>query len=124
LIGEGPFRVFIEEHLKGKNMTGRAYDRAELAGVIKFYLYGEVIPFWMVHPATLKKYVTGSGKGEKDVMLHVVAARMGFVAKNSDESDAYAIADFGYHVFQEDDPRRELHKYEKDVLKKWRKEHL
>jgi crossover junction endodeoxyribonuclease RuvC len=116
--------VFIEAHLTGKAMVGKAYDRAELAGVIKFRLYSLSIPFYMVHPKTLKKYVTGRGDGEKSPMLNVVATRMGYTPKNDDESDAHAICDFGYHVFHEDHPRRELLSYEKSVLAKWRKDNL
>jgi Holliday junction resolvasome RuvABC endonuclease subunit len=116
--------VIIEEHLRAPRMSGKAYDRAELAGVIKQFLWNSAITFHMVHPKTLKKYVTGKGnEGDKDLILHLVAKKMGVETRNSDQADAAALADFGYHIFS-DVPRRQLAQYEIDVLNKWRKEHL
>ncbi|MFH9731911.1 hypothetical protein [Streptomyces sp. NPDC017260] len=45
-----------------------------------------------VAPATVKKFVTGSGRADKDKMMMAVYKRWGFEPANNDVADAYALA--------------------------------
>jgi Holliday junction resolvasome RuvABC endonuclease subunit len=118
--------VFIEAQLNSKFNTGYAFDRAELAGVVKYNLWDKKIPFSFIHPGVLKKFVVGRGnsRGEKKVSKKEMMARVkeweGFVAKNDDEADAYALADFGYHLFNPDKPRRTLLPFELWALQEYK----
>lgn len=93
---------------------------AELSGVIKNAMLTGGINFYTVAPTTVKKYITGSGKADKDVMRLAVYKRFGKEFKTTDECDAYAIADFGYNVLFP--PIRKLTKQEKEVIDKYMKD--
>lgn len=44
---------------------GKSFDRAELAGLVKWWLYKQNYPFIIVVPGTLKKFATGNGSADK-----------------------------------------------------------
>jgi crossover junction endodeoxyribonuclease RuvC len=108
-------RVFIEGHSFG-SFGGQMRDRAELAGVVKQQLWLSNIPFSLVPPTVLKKYVTGKGNAEKPLMLHMIIKKTGVECENDDQADALALADFGWHVLNPESPRRELLQYEKETI--------
>lgn len=49
------------------------------------------VPYTSVHSATLKKHITGSGRGEKQQVIDAVSKVFGFVPKDDNEADALAI---------------------------------
>jgi len=55
-------------------------------------------PFVIVAPTTLKKFITGSGKGDKDMMIMFVYKNYGFEAIDNNENDAYALAVCGLAI--------------------------
>lgn len=68
---------------------------AELGGVIRLLLLDMAIPFIVVAPATNKKFATGKGNAEKDLMLKRVFQHWGADMSNNNEADAFALAQFG-----------------------------
>ena len=53
------------------------------------------IPFVIVAPTSLKKFLTGSGKAKKDVMLIETFKRYGVTILDDNECDAYSLAQIG-----------------------------
>jgi len=53
------------------------------------------IPFIVVAPTSLKKYVTGNGAAKKDVMLIETYKRWGVTLLDDNENDAYGLAQIG-----------------------------
>ena len=49
-------------------------------------------PFVIVAPTSLKKFITGSGKGDKDMMMMTVFKNYGHEALDNNECDAYSLA--------------------------------
>ena len=49
-------------------------------------------PFVIVAPTSLKKFITGSGKGDKDMMSMQIYKKYGFEALDNNEADAYSLA--------------------------------
>ena len=45
---------------------------AELNGIIKFWLWRRGIQYVLVAPTTLKKFILGTGKGEKSFIIREV----------------------------------------------------
>ncbi|MFC9505368.1 crossover junction endodeoxyribonuclease RuvC [Streptomyces sp. NPDC057002] len=76
---------------------GKAYRReelGELGGVMRLALI-QVFPPHLLHavaPATVKKFVTGSGRAEKEKILLSVYMRWKFEASGHDAADAYVLA--------------------------------
>lgn len=53
------------------------------------------IPFVLVAPTSLKKYVTGNGAAKKDAMLMETFKRWGVTMLNDNECDAYGLSQLG-----------------------------
>ncbi len=107
--------VFIEGYSFG-SFGGQLRDRTELAGVIKHNLWLSHIPYSIVAPTTLKKWVTGKGNAEKSLMLHMIAKKTGVECENDDAADATGLVDFGWHLLHPGSPLRTLLAYEKEIL--------
>ena len=94
-------KVFIEDYAwKGK---GNVQDLAELGGVVKSVLWREYridpIP---VGPSTIKKWLTGNGRAQKDLMLLGVYKKYGMEYDNSDQADAHALTDLAWSFLNAD----------------------
>ena len=55
-------------------------------------------PFMVVAPTTLKKFITGSGKGDKDQMMMAIFKNYGFEALDNNAADGFALAVCGLGV--------------------------
>ena len=78
----------------GKNAS-RAFDLAEVSGAVKLYLYKMGIPYVLIPPNTLKKFLTGSGRAKKNEMLKAAYKRFDVDVKTDDEADAFGLAMMG-----------------------------
>ena len=58
-------------------------------------LFEYKIPFVIVAPTSLKKFITGSGAAKKDVMLIETFKRYGVTILDDNENDAYGLAQIG-----------------------------
>lgn len=57
------------------------------------------IPFVIVFPTTLKKFITGSGASKKDVLMMEIYKRWGVSIADNNEADAYSLAQVGLALF-------------------------
>ena len=98
----GPSVVVIEQLVQGQ--TGKANDRAGLHWLIRSFLstrrmqegYLEQSSDAIeVAPGTLKKWVTGTGSAEKNLMLLKTFKRWGVEFSDDNECDAYCLARWG-----------------------------
>jgi Holliday junction resolvasome RuvABC endonuclease subunit len=56
---------------------GKAHDRAELGGLVRWWLYRHNIPFIIVVPTSLKMFATGKGDSDKIAMCETSRELMG-----------------------------------------------
>ena len=86
--------ILIEDYAFNKKF-GLAQS-GELGGIVKYYLSKYTsVPLehiWTVSSTTLKKFVLGAGKGDKNLILREVFKKYQFEAINDDVSDAYVLA--------------------------------
>jgi Holliday junction resolvasome RuvABC endonuclease subunit len=69
----------------------RAHQIGEWGGVLRLALYDHLAqPIVEVPPSSLKKYLTGRGNADKDLMLSTATRRFDRVL-NNDEADALAL---------------------------------
>jgi len=105
---------------------GAKYRREELGelGAMTKIALGEVFPDHMerrlhaVAPSTVKKFVTGSGRADKDKMMLAVYMRWGFEPASNDVADAYVLARIADALATPEPP--EL-KFQREVLDTIRK---
>jgi crossover junction endodeoxyribonuclease RuvC len=69
--------------------------QVEISTVLQFILWQDGIKPHLVHPTTLKRFLTGSGQSKKELMILEVYKRWGYSATVNDEADAVALAYFG-----------------------------
>lgn len=63
--------------------------------LVRYWLLQSGIPFLIVNPTTLKKFVLGKGVGQKDLILKEMVVRFGLNLNTSDEADAAALVYIG-----------------------------
>lgn len=64
------------------------FDIAELGGVIRLALLDAGIPYLVLPPATVKKFATGSGNANKELMLTQAVRVLGYCGADNNEADA------------------------------------
>lgn len=85
-----PELVCIEGYSFMSNF-GSALDRIEYGGLLRYVLTREW-PVLEVSPMSLKKWASGSGKGDKTGVIVGITSLYGVRFGTSDEYDAYALA--------------------------------
>ena len=89
-VGQYPSDVVIIEDMAFA-AHDRNHERAGLAWMIRHMLWQLKIPYILVAPTTLKKFVTGSGKGDKSKMQLEVYKHWHIDCKNDNEADAVGL---------------------------------
>ena len=89
-----PDLVVYEGYAMGK-FLGKAFDRIELSGVLKYSIWGRKIPLLVVPPSSLKLFLTGNGRAEKEDMMREASRLYGRLIRNSDEADALGLMVMG-----------------------------
>lgn len=97
LVSKDPKLVVIENFAfmaKGNSLT----KLAGLSYLVRVELLEQGVPFIMVAPTSLKKFLTGSGKGDKDQIMMSIYKNYGFEAKDNNEADSFGLAICGLAV--------------------------
>src|SRR5690606_26712028 len=88
--------LVVVEDLALTRSTGQHLTRAGLWHLVMNEIDNESIPYAVVSPTSLKKYVTGRGNASKDEVLAAAIRRWPDAAINgNDEADAYALRAMG-----------------------------
>ena len=121
MIPDGTAMVCVEDffvpHVKAQ--IGAAKSLIMLGTAVRIALLERGIPFYVISPGQLKKYVSGKGNGPKGIVIREVYKRWGVEAKDDNQADACVLS---YIAESISTPEQELHKYQQDVMKKIREE--
>lgn len=90
---------------------------AELRGILELFLEDVKNHIIYVAPTQLKKFITGSGKGDKSKIMKDVYKRWNFDSQTSDEADAFGLWKIGNYLLDKD-KWQELIKPQVEVLDK------
>jgi Holliday junction resolvasome RuvABC endonuclease subunit len=85
----------IIEGLSYGSVGGAQAERSALHWMVRVDLYQLGVPYVVVTPMSLKKFVCGTAKAEKSMMIREVYRRWNVVAANDNEADAAALAHLG-----------------------------
>jgi crossover junction endodeoxyribonuclease RuvC len=98
--------------------VGHAFGLGELGGIIKCELWKHGVPVHIVAPMSLKKFGTGSGKGDKNKIMLSVYRKYGIELKDDDQTDAFILAQIGLRILQQKAGKipTDVPKYEREVL--------
>ena len=111
ILTNGVSSVALEGYAFGA--VGRVFQIAENGGLLKFKLWEAAIPVYNFPPTMIKKFATGKGTANKEMMVEAFEAeanvnireKCGITNKQwnpiSDIVDAYYIAKYGFHNTEE-----------------------
>jgi Holliday junction resolvasome RuvABC endonuclease subunit len=85
--------VLIENYAFGK--TNQAHQMGELGGVIRLMLFEEGYEFFVIPPTRLKKFLTGKGVADKNIILKEVFKRWKFDVDDDNVADALVLMQLG-----------------------------
>jgi Holliday junction resolvasome RuvABC endonuclease subunit len=85
----------IIEGLSYDSVGGAQAERSALHWMVRVDLYQLGVPYVIVTPMSLKKFVCGTAKAEKSMMIREVYRRWNVEAANDNEADAAALAHLG-----------------------------
>lgn len=87
--------------LEGYSMgsTGKWFDLGEVGGIVRLVLHDLKVPFAVVAPTSLKKFVTGSGDSDKEAMAIWVKRKWGVSLEQDDMCDAFGLAQVARSVY-------------------------
>jgi Holliday junction resolvasome RuvABC endonuclease subunit len=85
----------IIEGLSYGSVGGAQAERSALHWIVRVDLHQLGVPYVVVTPMSLKKFVCGTAKAEKSMMIREVFRRWNVEAANDNEADAAALAHLG-----------------------------
>jgi crossover junction endodeoxyribonuclease RuvC len=91
-------KLIIEEsiyYIEGLSYMSVSATMAQLAALhyaIRIYLREIHIPFKIIPPTSLKKFVTGKGNSKKSLMIKNVYKKFGYDTEDDNLADAYGLA--------------------------------
>lgn len=95
------------------------FQIAGLGYLVRHWLWKENIDFVLVPPTVLKKFVTGVGNSDKNVILKEIYKRWGEDINDDNIGDAYGLARIGKALLEWD---TDLVGFQKDALKQLNKD--
>lgn len=84
--------------IEGLSFSSRGQSTLDLAGLhfyIRTTLFRDNYIFYIIPPTTLKKFVTGTGRCQKNLMLLKCYKKFGIEFDNDNLCDAYCLARYG-----------------------------
>lgn len=86
-----PTQAALEGYAYGA--TGKVFQLGEVGGILQLLLLDEGVPFVIVAPAQLKKYVANNHQADKATMIRKTAEKWGVAFGDEDDvCDAYGLA--------------------------------
>jgi crossover junction endodeoxyribonuclease RuvC len=110
--------VCIEDFFTPSNpfQIGAAIGLAMLGATVRLDLYEAGMPFFVIAPSQVKKFVTGKGTGQKSIVVREVFKRWGYEAKDDNQADACGLAHIA-EALCDPNPAVERPKYQQEVVK-------
>jgi len=106
---DSDIKVYLENYSMGS--TGRVFSIAENTGILKYNLYLQGNPIILLPPSIIKKYATGKGNADKELMYEAFYDETKIDLQNilnssisnplTDIVDAYFICKYGKQYEQE-----------------------
>ena len=90
--------------IEGLAFGARGQRMLELAALhyyIRIMFYDEKIPFKVIPPTVIKKYLTGKGNSKKDLMLMKAYKKWGVEFEDDNLCDAYCLARYAISQLEE-----------------------
>ena len=99
-IPENVTSVYIEDVFVGHGPSAGASLRlAILAGTVRAGLRDKGIGFTIVQPTMVKKFITGKGNANKDLVMMMVLKKYGIETKDNNQADACVMSNMAWEGY-------------------------
>lgn len=117
-IPENVSIICIEDIFAGLH-PGSGMRLAMLAAIVRLAMYEKGIKFFTCAPTSLKKFITGKGVGQKDMIVKEVYKKYGLDVEGNDDADAVVLCHIAENLHQALDGRLDIDipKYQTEVIK-------
>jgi len=112
MLDAEPLVTCIEDYAMGIR-AGQSFSIGELGGVARVLLYEMQVPYNLISPTQVKKFITGKGNAEKDVIMLSVYKNFGYEAKDNNIADAFGLAMMALCI---DKPEFAKMAYQKEII--------
>jgi crossover junction endodeoxyribonuclease RuvC len=116
----GKPEIFIEGYAFGARGQS-IFNLGELGGIYRLLLAKQWGGYYEVPPMSLKKFITGKGNSNKQVMLEKTFRKYGIgseILQDDNQVDAFGLAHFGLSFLKFKGGNRDLIQYEKEAVSK------
>jgi len=99
---------------------GQAFSLGELGGILKRFFYLQKISLLTVQPQTLKKFLTGIGKGDKNMILLKTFRKYNVEFDSDHVCEAFGLAMIGKAIYDISNNKKDIKQffeYEQEVIK-------
>jgi crossover junction endodeoxyribonuclease RuvC len=109
--------ICIEDYYvpQSKAQFGSAINLCALGTLMRVALFNKGLPFYVPTASQLKKFATGKGNCQKNIVLREVYKRWGVDAKDDNQADACTLAYMAEAILLQDDT---LPKFQVETIKK------
>ena len=99
-IPKGVSIISVEDFFVPGNrfQIGAGIKLAMLGTVVRMALYDAGMPFFVVSPSSLKKYILGKGVGQKSLIIMAVYKKWGLEVKDDNQADGCVLAHIGEQI--------------------------
>lgn len=99
-IPKGVSMIGVEDFFVPGNrfQIGAGIKLAMLGTAMRLALYDAGMPFFVVSPSSLKKYILGKGVGQKSLIVMAVYKKWGLEVKDDNQADGCVLAHIGEQI--------------------------
>ena len=98
LIPDNTDMICIEDFFTGPN-KGAAVKIAMLGTAVRLMIYNRKLPFFIVAPTSLKKFILGKGVGQKNLIICAVFKKYNLTVANDNEADGACLAFLSRQIY-------------------------
>ena len=80
------------ENLSFASRGNAIFQLAGLHFIVRHFFFKNNVPYKLIAPQTLKKFVTGNGRSTKDIIIKEIYKKWNVDINNNNLADAYALA--------------------------------
>lgn len=92
-----PTMVCVEDYSFASK--GKQFNVGEGGGIFRLAMFHEKCELIAVSPNSLKKFITGKGSGDKDVVMMKLLKNFGVEITQNDQADAYGLAKMAESIY-------------------------
>lgn len=96
--------------------VGSEHARGQIDGIMEVVFHENEIPYNLIHPTQVKKFILGTGRGDKNLILLKTFQEYGEEFQDDNEADAYILARIMEAVLNIDRTSLKLKKPQREVV--------